>query len=218
MAFLSAWWLVGLLPWAALVMWLFRGRRRRVRVPFLSLWRGPIPLEIPKSGWEAPPIWVIATLIAILAAILAAARPLIRLTTRRSQPITIIVDRGLTMSARREGVTQFSGAAQELSEALRSRLSTSAPVDLLTVPGEWKSTSIGQWAALVEGALPTALDTRDSLRRGIRERLESNEGPVFVLSDLSLGIDDRRVAQFAPNGQIKNVGIIRVAVRATPTP
>ncbi len=218
MAFLSVWWLVGLVPWAALAIWLFRGRRPRVRVPFLSLWRGPIPLEIPKSGWEAPPIWVMATLIAILAAILAAARPLIRLTTARHQPITIVVDRGITMSARREGMTQFSRAAQKLNDALRSRLATSASVDLLTVPGEWKRTSIGQWAGVVAGESPTALDTRDSLRRAIRDRLGNDEGPVIVLSDLPVGIDDPRVVQIAHDGQRQNVAIVHVAARVAPTP
>ena len=34
-------WLLGLLPWSAVVLYLLWGRRRRTDVPFLDLWQGP---------------------------------------------------------------------------------------------------------------------------------------------------------------------------------
>src|SRR4051812_31296414 len=123
MVFLSPAWLIALAPWSALAIWLFRGRRPRVRVPFLNLWRGPIPLEIPKSGWESPPAWVIATLLAILAAILAAARPLLRITNARTAPISILVDRGITMSPLHQGEIRFARTAEEVNQELAQRVS-----------------------------------------------------------------------------------------------
>src|SRR5947209_20519577 len=103
MAFLSPVWLLTLVPWALLAAWLLRGRRRRVKVPFLHLWRGPLPLEIPKRGWRTPPIWLALVLLALLAALLAAARPVVRPHRMAGAPLTIMVDRGMSMSAMEDG-------------------------------------------------------------------------------------------------------------------
>src|SRR5688500_655357 len=99
MSFLSPIWLLGLLPWMAVVVWLFRGRRTRVNVPFINLWRGDVTGPRPKRSWEKPPLALAAALLAILLALLAAARPVWQ-TRTESRTITIIVDRSVTMSAR----------------------------------------------------------------------------------------------------------------------
>src|SRR2546423_1304821 len=217
MVFLSPAWLIGLAPWSALAIWLFRGRRPRVRVPFLNLWRGPIPLEIPKSGWEAPPLWVIATLFAILAAILAAARPLLRITRTRTAPISIFVDRGITMSARQQAETRFARAAEEVNHELAQRIATSSSIDLLLIPGDKQRTTVGQWFSLLKAQPPTALATHEAFRLAIRKRLQATDGPVLVLSELPLDTDDR-VIQVWSTGALENVGITRVAARVSPTP
>ena len=42
--------------------------------------------------------------------------------------------------------------------------------------------------------------------------------PVVVISDLPLGVDDRRVVQVAPESAPRNAALVHVAVREAPTP
>jgi hypothetical protein len=76
MVFTSPLWLVGLLPWMAVTIWLFTGRRDRAHVPFLHLWKGPdaTPPRA-RATIEVPPWAILCAILAMLLAILGAARP-----------------------------------------------------------------------------------------------------------------------------------------------
>src|SRR5271154_916117 len=80
MLLISPIWLILLAPWAALVIWLLRGRFETQRVPFLELWARQTPEnQKPDRAWRKPPPAIIALLAAIFLAILAAAQPMIHL-------------------------------------------------------------------------------------------------------------------------------------------
>src|SRR5438552_1794249 len=101
MFFSSPLWLVALLPWGAVAVWLLWGRRKRTDVPFLKLWRGPEKGERVRRSIQAPPLAVALVLWAALFALLASARPAARTTgLRGGTTVTVILDRGITMSAR----------------------------------------------------------------------------------------------------------------------
>src|SRR5690348_6648117 len=104
MTFASPLWLIGLLPWMGVALYLLWGRRKRWDVPFLELWRGPAAVEHARWKVSAPPIALAMALLAMLSAILGASGPAARWHVgSNSPPITVIVDRGLTMSARGAG-------------------------------------------------------------------------------------------------------------------
>src|SRR3954469_22310967 len=98
MTFLTPWWLLALIPWVGLVLWLLAGQRQRVGVPFLELWGGPISGSPIKRRIQPPPTALACAIAALLIAILAVAAPVIH-TGSRGPAITIIVDRGITVSA-----------------------------------------------------------------------------------------------------------------------
>src|SRR5829696_2125984 len=98
MTFAAPLWLLGLLPLGGVIVYLLWGRRRQEAVPFLDLWLGPVKGPRPKRRIAAPPLALALAILAMLLAILGAARPALRDPTA-SAPISIIVDNGVTMSA-----------------------------------------------------------------------------------------------------------------------
>jgi hypothetical protein len=70
--------LLALLPWTALVAYLLIGRRKRVLVPFVELWKMPIRPRRTTRALHVPPAAVTLMLLALLAALLAAARPALK--------------------------------------------------------------------------------------------------------------------------------------------
>src|SRR5438309_1422584 len=97
MVFLSPIWLLGLLPWAAVVIYVLRGRFPRAAVPFLALWAGLITVAKSRRHLHRPPLFLALLLMTMLLALLAAAGP--KLRGRGSTAlVTIILDRGVTMS------------------------------------------------------------------------------------------------------------------------
>ncbi|MEZ0263741.1 MAG: hypothetical protein ACAI43_03360, partial [Phycisphaerae bacterium] len=88
-----------MIPWAALAVWVLIGRRPRTWVPFLPLWDAPEEVRRPKNrSMRAPPLAVVLALLAVLVAILAGARPAVRLGGAGERVVDVIVDRGATMS------------------------------------------------------------------------------------------------------------------------
>src|SRR5690348_11222794 len=98
MAFLSPIWLFALVPWTALTVWLLWGRRKRVEVPFLDLWRGPVRSPRATRAVQVPPVALACAIAAMLLSILGMAVPMIG--AGGGEPLVIIFDRGLTMSGR----------------------------------------------------------------------------------------------------------------------
>jgi hypothetical protein len=215
MSLLSPLWLLALLPWAAVTLWLLRGRRPRVNVPFLDLWKGDVRGPRPTRSWEKPPVALAAALLAVLLALLAAARPSVHVPLS-GPTVTIIIDRGITMSARSGNDIPFRALAMGAQRAVVEAIGT-ARVDLRFVPPlEPGRTDTWDWAGVAQGAAVTAVDTTDLIPAAVGRALRESQGPVIVLSDRALAIANDRLVYVAPEKPLANVGIVRFAVRETP--
>ncbi|MCY2952782.1 MAG: hypothetical protein NTU53_12540 [Planctomycetota bacterium] len=209
-------WLLGLVPWAAAVLLLLLGRLKRVRVPFLQLWQGPHAKPRQRRAIEPPPLWLALAMLAMLLSVLAAARPVVRLSEAVGTAIVVIVDRGLTMSAQGQTHLRFQEAI-DMASATITQATGHGDVDLLSTPPTqplWGDSS--DWPGIAKAMAPTAADTRQLLRELIRQRLAETRRPVIVFSDQPLGIQDDRLIQIAPTTQPRNVGIVRFGARETP--
>src|SRR5436190_146462 len=75
MALTSPFWLIGLVPWAALAIYLLLGQRQRANVPFVAFWRGPVQAPQSKRSLTRVPAWIALLLLASAVAIVAASGP-----------------------------------------------------------------------------------------------------------------------------------------------
>ena len=218
MFFASPIWLALLLPpWAAVAAWLMWSRRgARTDVPFLALWRGgsaESPTE--KREFRPPPVALVATLLAILLAIVASARPgvFVAAAGEEGPLVTIIVDRGVTMSTRDRLTEVIEAARPAVLEAFRE-----GPTDLVVVPdGTPQHVSRAEWSRLASSATPTQEQTADSVRAAVARALAKTSGPVVVMSDQAIATNPR-VVQIAPAKPLENVAITNFVVRETPRP
>jgi len=110
MMFLGPAWLLALIPWGALALWSMFGRRKRTWVPYLPLWDAPEELKRPRKGFEPPPVALVMALLATLLGLVATARPMLNAQTDRGR-LTIVVDRGESMSARVNGRARYADLA-----------------------------------------------------------------------------------------------------------
>ncbi len=210
MLFAAPLFLIALIPWLGVVLWLLLGRRERVNVPFLELWKGPVRGPMPKRRMGMPPIALAALLAAMLLGILAAARPGMRGAGGSNQkPLTIVVDRGMTMSM--GVVPRYEVAAEEIKAAVRDEF-RGAQVRLVLVPGGELKRNVEDWVIAVKGSDATALDTREELQRVVK----SAQRPLIVITDQA--IDNERAVKAAPTRAVKNVSIAHVAGRISPIP
>src|SRR5262245_9714599 len=202
MSLLSPLWLLLVAPWAALSLWLLLARNPRVSVPFIELWQSSdVPHHRVRHHLRPPPLALACALAALLCAILAAARPVVR-ATGVSSPITVIVDRGVTMSANGTGGTR-------LDEAMTLAKSARAPF------GGGRITSISVPAGATDR--PTALDTKTEVWRAVRQALLKSDDPVVLISDKDLHANDTRLVQIAPASRPRNAAITRLSARGSPS-
>jgi hypothetical protein len=209
--------LVALIPWLGVVLWLLLGRRKRVDVPFVELWRGPVVGPTPKRRIGLPPIALAALMAAMLLAILAASRPGIASATGSNQaPIVIVVDRGLTMSM--GVVPRFEVLAEEIKPVVREEFRR-GDVHVVIVPGIGViKRTVDDWINAAKSMDATAVDTRGMVEAAVRQQLlENPSSPVIALTDQPMGEIDKRVLRIAPKGEAKNVSIAHLAARISPT-
>jgi hypothetical protein len=205
MSFAAPIWLLSLLPWAALSVWLMLGRRQRVEVPFIELWQTtPRPLRELRASLRPPPFALACMLLAMLLGLLAEARPFLRFPLMAH--ITLIVDRGVTMTGKNAEATVLAAF-----DATRNELPMLTRVDLLQVPGNLKQTDAWDWWGLLSPA--TALDTRDSIRNAVQQSV----GPTIVVTGNQIDSSDPRVVLFEVPPP-SNVGIVHAAARQSPRP
>ncbi|HEX4054097.1 MAG TPA: hypothetical protein VHX86_07510 [Tepidisphaeraceae bacterium] len=205
MIFASPLWFIALAPWAGLVVWLLSGRREKAGVPFLNLWQADAPQHPkPKRAWEKLPIALAALLAAMLLGIIAAAGPVI--SGGKSSAITVIVDRGI--------YSPFAKSAADLNAILRQSI-PDAKVALRIVPPA-KSTTGGDWLGRVSSLEPTAAEDSGALLLACRQALRETSGPVLLLSNRSIELNDPRLIQIASSDAITNVGIDLFSVRSGP--
>ena len=214
MTFLSPTWLLALIPFAAFSLWLLVGRRRRQWVPFLELWNAPEELRRPKKGFEPPPISLVLALLAILLGLLAMSQPQLWPAggARDRGRITLIVDRGASMSARIDGKPRFAKLAGEVAPRLVEALELGS-VDLIDITtGQVQRTDRSDWLGLVQQWKRTALDTQQQLKTSVQQRLERG-APVIVLSDQDLGITHPQLVQIKPEQPVQNAAIVALSNR-----
>lgn len=218
MAIGSPIWLIALVPWSALAIWLFQGRRPRALVPYLALWQSREPMPRPKKKLQVLPLAVLMALLAALCSIFAAARPSVASGHAVDGfGVTLIVDRGLTMSARSSGELRYAKAAGALVDAIPPGL-RSAPIELVTVPGdEPVRTTFAECTSVLGKTSPSARDTSLLLPQIVSARLAAQGGPVIVISDKTLAPREHLI-QVPPEGGIRDAGIALVAARQSPAP
>lgn len=208
-------WLLGLLPWSAVVLYLLWGRRRRTDVPFLDLWQGPAKGVRVRRRVSPPPLALALAVLAMLLAVLAAGRP------EMTWPwggltVSVVIDRGYTMSARGQ---KDDTRVVDTVAAVEAALGTLAPlrgIERWVVPGPGPQRTNASDLIISPVRTPTALDTRDALRLATRAALARNPGPAIVVSDQSLGFDDERVVQVSPETLVRNARVVLAAARENP--
>jgi hypothetical protein len=208
-------WLLALVPWAAVTLWLLWGARRREWVPFLPLWQGSAGKKRHKRSLEPPPIALAALILAMLLAILAAARPAFRLRGAGGR-LKVLVDRGVTMSAFANGHPRYVELAATLDRLLHGRWAGRIEI-IDVISGQSRSTSADRWLADVTAMPRTAIDTSSLVRSAVARELASGEDPVVLLSDHPAGANDARFAQLSPRRPLSNVGIVGLSARETPS-
>jgi hypothetical protein len=217
MSFLAPFWLVGLLPWAAVVYWLMQRRRRPTGVPFVTLWRGPYHPPKPTRQLSRPPWAVAMLLLAMLLALLAAARPGVKDPLGRGRtPMPVIVDRGAGMSAR--AGARLEETFRDLQRGLlEAEVSPLRRLELHGVPeAPAKTTDVSDLTNPLPFPL-TAADTNAAVSATASRLLNETSGPVIVISDRPLAVTSDRLIQVPPSpAPFRNVGIERFAARAAP--
>jgi hypothetical protein len=214
MIFLHSIWLFALIPWAGFTFWMLVGRRRRQWVPFLALWDAPEEIRKPKKGLEPPPLALVLALLAILLGVLAMSQP--HLWTpgqlHDNGRITLIVDRGASMSAVASGKARYITLAEQVAPQLFDHFGQGS-VDLVdVVSNEITHTDRYHWAGRVEQWKRTALDTTEPLKTTLQQRLQPGE-PVIVLSDRDLDLSSDQFLQIKPGTAVQNAGILALASR-----
>ncbi len=218
MEFASPLWLWGLLPWAGWVLWMLIRRPRPVPVPFARLWQLPHAPRARRRGWSRPPGMVLLLMMTALLAILGAAGPTLPMARTDARPVTILVDRGITMSAGRP-IPRYLDLARWLQPALLEKLGPRRSVILYPVPGAAPvHTSINELTGALANLAPTAIDTHPLLPSVIGPMLAQATGPILLLSDQPLQIDNPRLIQLAPHRPLEAVGIAALGARLKPHP
>jgi hypothetical protein len=215
MTLLSPTWLLALLPWAAFATWMLVGRRRRQRVPFLALWNAPEEVRRPKKGFEPPPLSLLFALLATLFATLALARPRAVFAGADARRLTIVIDRGASMSARGPtGQPRFAASAEALARSLMNRKER-VRLELVEVPsgGGWRG-SPDQLGPAVAALRRTAVDTADELRAAVGDLAAKSSDPLLVISDHDLGPPRPNVIPVTLPAAVDDAAITAVAERA----
>jgi len=213
MAFAAPLWLIGLIPWAGVALWILWGQREKIGVPFLPLWQSEIPSRAPRRQMAPPPIALLAALLAAMLAILAAARP--QIFSGQSGHVTIIADRGLTMSVEgKDGKSRLVECARLANSKFND--AANLGIDLTAVPDSATKPATGNWLDQVQSLSPTAVVDPSGIARAARAALSDSSGLVIVLSDQAIGLQDDRLVQIAPPQPLVNVGIDLLSVRQSP--
>jgi hypothetical protein len=218
MHFTAPWWLLALAPWLGLAIYLLLGRSPRVEVPFVELWQDPdLPRPRRARSLHPPPLPIALLLIALLLSIFAAADTSVA-TSSSGPPLTLIVDRGVTMSAQNSAANRWMSALSQVRSWIIQFLPPTTPVRLVQVPGAGETASdLSDWYTQVPQ--PTALDTAQAMRQAAIDALRETQQPVIVVTRRKTGIDDPRLIEIAPPmKRLQNIGLVRIGARTTPTP
>jgi hypothetical protein len=179
-------------------------------VPFLELWPAHGEGVRVRRRAAPPPVALALAILATLLALLAAGRPVVRSRWPRST-ISVVVDRGYTMSARGRQGTRASELLNQVSGPVTQVSMSFEKFPRIFVPKSELLSSA--WPPDV----PTALDTRDLLNATLSGlRSDAPDAPVMVLTDHALSLHDDRTIVAPPMTPVRNARIVTIAARETP--
>ena len=207
-------WLSLLIPWAVLSWWLLQGRRPRVDVPFVRLWRDGGPAPSRTRSYRFPPIAIVLLLLSLLLAILALTSPMIARRGVGLDPsrVIIVVDTGAVMTTQ-SPPTRLTQALVMAAPVLADLLGDQR-VRVQSVPGEVHQSSITDLlnADHRQGvAGPNAAALGQAVERWLHE---PEVAVVILISDQAVVTDDVRFVQITSAGPFHNVGISAVGARS----
>jgi hypothetical protein len=209
-------WLLGLIPWAAVAIYLLIGRRQRIVVPFIDLWQRSVSQAQQRRQLSLPPS-LAAFLAAMALGIFAAAGPQIR-RSETNRPIVLIVDRGITMSARSGSQRRFQALAARAEQTMLNTLGPGAARLIVVPSGEEQTVDRAFFSAQIGALSPTAVDSRAAITDAVRAALLQKQAIVIVLSDQPIGAQSDRLIQIVPDDSPSHIGIERFSYRTDPTP
>jgi hypothetical protein len=126
--------------------------------------------------------------------------------------VTIVVDRGASMSAMVDGQPRFARLARNVAPALLEGLGPGS-VDLVdSLDGRMEKTDRSAWPELVARQKRTDADTTAALLATLQPLLQRGV-PTILLSDRELHLKDDQLAQIGPTKLVHDVGIIALAAR-----
>jgi hypothetical protein len=187
MVFETPIWLWGLLPWTAVVVYLFTGHGRVTNVPFLRFWKSSATVA-PRRAFRLPPIFIWLVLIALLLTILAGAGPALHIAAKSLSGVTIVLDCGSTMARPAVDGKPFRNAIDRCSKQLGQ---FAGRVSIFPVPGDQKECAGDDWQTTASRIPLTAMAV--DLHQTVLDRLRQTTGPVVVLSDQQLNMSNARL-------------------------
>ena len=223
MTFASPAFLLLLLPVAVVGIYLMSRGGAVVEVPSTRFWSIDSPRTGARWRWGGLPAWVWLALASAALAVTAAAGPLIG--GRWVRPVTLIVDRGVTMSAgdSDDATTRLRSVFESLSTA-QARAGI-APLRVVLVPGGAVDVGGGSdtpgerdWRE-ISAEPPTAVDTRQALRAAVRDEFTAGDRPVVVATDQPIEAEPGRLGVIPPvhsRSPGGNVGIVAIGAAASP--
>ncbi len=131
--------------------------------------------------------------------------------------VTVIVDRGLTMSGVPEGGERRYVQATLSAESRDRRRRAGAKIILKLVP-PMPGSSEGSSVESIDLALPTALADPDALALAARRAIANTPGLVVLVSNQLVPVEDPRLVQVTPDQAMNGVGIDSLQVVGVPRP
>jgi hypothetical protein len=212
MTFVAPLWLFALVPWTGVVLYLLWGRRTRVYVPFLELWPAHGEGVRVRRRAAPPPVALALAILSTLLALVAAARPALR-TPAGGPMVTVILDRGYTMSTREAQSTRAGTLLGEVTAVVRKGSADRENFERVIVPARQGAAS----SSLAGFGAPTALDTHELIDPAVRNaRRDAPANVILVLTDQPSSVQDDRVIRVSPTTVVRNARIVAIAARETP--
>ena len=211
MAWTSPAWLIGLLPWAAGVAYLWVRAGRPVAVPHLWLWREAAGATTRRpTKRRLPPAGVMLGLLAAAVGVVAAAGPAWR--AGDSGTAVVVLDRGAGW-ARPPAYRGMIERAAAILGSTRARLVCVPPIQGAS------DEATADWAARAARVPPVAIDTAAAVNATVSAVVRATRrGRILVLTDHAVGGHDGRVLTVGPERPAGGVGIVSVAARDRPRP
>lgn len=203
MIFAAPWFLTLLIPLIGVAVWLMSRRGESADVPFVHLWpRDAAPMG---RSWRLGrlPLWIALLLLGALAAILSAAD--LRIGSRIERPVTLIVDRGVNMSAiDRDGRNVLQQIRNEIEPY------AIAPKRIILVPPA-EDVSPENWRSEIANLKMSAVDSSEMLNASIDAALRESDRPVLVLTNQDVPKRDRVIVAAPESPPGFNCGIVHFA-------